>query len=276
MKHLTYILTSIVVLLSSCSSKATTEQINDTAETMKTKIDAIADSGYKYDSFTTESGRHVNIAFIKHGSLIVDIDNYLVYIDPVTIFGNDFSALPKADMILVTHEHHDHFDKSAIEQLSGDSTLLIESAHVAELFGLGDAIEPGDSLTIEIPEFSISAVPAYNISSDHLQFHPKDRKNIGFIFTIDGLRIYVAGDTEDIPEMGTLNDIDIAFLPVNQPYTMTPAQAINAVDMIKSARSASRQGKLIVYPYHYGETDLTPLVSHFKNSDIDIRIRQLQ
>lgn len=235
--------------------------------TTDTKTGVFAQQNYVYDSFKTPRGRDVDLIFIKHGSIAIDIDGYLVYIDPVTIYGNDFSKLPKADMILVTHEHHDHLDKTAIDELTSDNTELIGSRRVTELLDKGKTLLPGEKIDVAGEDFTITAVPAYNITPNHLQFHPKERQDDGFVLDIDGLRIYVAGDTENIPEMADLKDIDIAFLPVNQPYTMTPAQAIEAVETISPK---------IFYPYHYGETDLSPIVEKFKGSDIDVRIRQLQ
>lgn len=223
--------------------------------------------GYAFDSFTSPKGRQIDLIFIKHGSIALLVDGFLIYVDPVTIYGNDFSRLPGADLILVTHEHHDHFDVKAIEELQRESDKIIGSKRIGELYSSASVMLPGEKTEIPNQDFSIEAVPAYNITEGHLQFHPKERKDIGFIFDIDGLRIYVAGDTEDIPEMADLKDIDIAFLPVNQPYTMTPQQALNAVKMIKPR---------ILYPYHYGETDLTPLVDALKGSETEVRVRQLQ
>lgn len=226
----------------------------------------IESQGITHDSFTTPSGREVKIHFIKHASLILDISGQIIYIDPTAMFGNDFSKLPKADAVMVTHEHHDHYDPKAIEAVSTPDTRFICNGRVAELAGKGEVMTPGD--TISLPGISITATPAYNTTQGHLQFHPRERKDVGFIYDIDGLRIYVAGDTEDIPELTELKDIDIAFLPVNQPYTMTPAQAVHAIEMVRPK---------IAYPYHYGETDLSPIVEAFSDNDsIDIRIRELQ
>ena len=251
----------------SCTGTNQQTQNNATMENNVEKIGQIANAGYVYDSFTTPKGREVSIAFIKHGSLILDADGYLIYIDPVTIYGDDYSKLPKADLIMVTHEHHDHLDKNAIEELTGDETKLAASRRVTELLGEGKPLEPGDTFSPEGTGIEITAVPAYNVTPDHLQFHPKERKDTGFIFDIDGLRIYVAGDTENIPEMADFKDIDIAFLPVNQPYTMTPEQAIEATEVIKPK---------ILYPYHFGETDLTPIVEKFKGSETEVRLRNLE
>lgn len=226
----------------------------------------IESQGISHDSFTTKNGHEVKIHFIKHASLILEADGKLVYIDPTEIFGNDFSKLPKADAVMVTHEHHDHFDPKAIEAVSNPETRLICNGRVAELAANGEAMAPGD--TVELFGLKVTATPAYNTTEGHLQFHPKARKDVGFLYVIDGLRIYVAGDTEDIPEMSSLKDIDIAFLPVNQPFTMTPQQAVRAIDMINPK---------IVYPYHFGETNLDPIVEAFKDNDyIEVRIKELQ
>lgn len=226
----------------------------------------IESQGITHDSFTTQSGKDIKIHFIKHASLILEIDGKLVYIDPVGMFGNDFTKLPKADAVMVTHEHHDHFDPEVIETISDSNTRFICNGRVAELAGRGEVLAPGDS--IDLFDFKVTATPAYNTSEGHLQFHPKERKDVGFLYDIDDLKIYVAGDTEDIPEMINLKGVDIAFLPVNQPYTMTPRQAVNAINMVQPK---------IVYPYHYGDTDLTDIIESFKNNpEIEVRIRDLQ
>lgn len=222
--------------------------------------------GIIHDTFTTPAGRDVKIHFIKHASLILDIAGQIIYIDPTEMFGNDFSKLPKADAVMVTHEHHDHYDPKAIEAVSTPDTHFICNGRVAELARKGEIMIPGN--TLSLPGISITATPAYNTTEGHLQFHPRDRKDVGYIYDIDGLRIYVAGDTEDIPELACLKDIDIAFFPVNQPFTMTPGQAIHAIEMVRPK---------IAYPYHYGETDISPIIEAFSDNDsIDIRIRELQ
>lgn len=222
--------------------------------------------GIGHDSFKTQSGKEVKIHFIKHASLILEIDGRMVYIDPTAMFGNDFTKLPKADAVMVTHEHHDHYDPKAIEAVTKSGTRFISNGRVAEMAGRGEVMAPGD--TVDLLGMKVTATPAYNTTEGHLQFHPKERKDVGFVYDIDGLRIYVAGDTEDIPEMSNLKNIDIAFIPVNQPFTMTPSQAVNAINKIQPK---------VVYPYHYGQTDLTPVVDAFKdNKNIEVRIRELQ
>lgn len=222
--------------------------------------------GIKHDSFTTNSGKNIKIHFIKHASLIIEVNGMMLYIDPTAMYGTDFTKLPKADAVMVTHQHPDHFDINAITALSKPNTRLIGSKRVIELSAKGKTMMPGD--TIELSGIKIMATPAYNTTPSHLQFHPRQRHDIGFVFQIDNLRIYVAGDTENIPEMAQLKNIDIAFLPVNQPYTMTAQQAIKAIKTIQPK---------IVYPYHCSDTDLTPIVNAFReNQKTKVRIRQLQ
>ena len=115
-------------------------------------------------------------------------------------------------------------------------------------------------------DITIEAVPAYNTTEGHLQFHPKGRDN-GYILTIDGLRIYIAGDTEDIEELKKIKNIDIAFLPCNQPYTMTPEQLARAAKTIKPK---------VLFPYHYGQTDVSVIPSLLKGEKIDVRIRHYE
>lgn len=258
---------TLVLLMSCGKSNADTTNMALNNQNDNQKIETVRNAGYAVDTLTSPKGRNVSLVFIKHGSIAIDVDGYMVYVDPVTIYGNDFSKLPKADLILVTHEHHDHLDPQAIAELTDDDTRLAGSRRITELLGKGETLLPGQTMEIKGEDISITAVPAYNITPDHLQFHPKDRQDIGFVFDIDGLRIYVTGDTEDIPEMADLKDIDIAFLPVNQPYTMTPEQALHAVEMIKPK---------IFYPYHYGETDLSGLVNALKGSTTEVRVRELQ
>lgn len=219
---------------------------------------------YRTDTFTTPGGTTVKIHALMHASLRIEAAGKQLQIDPVGKLGDrtvDYAAMPKADLILVTHEHHDHFDKDAIATLSGSGTQLITNARCAEMLGFGKAMANGDKATAL--GFDVEAVPAYNTTPDHLQFHPKGRDN-GFVLTIDGLRVYIAGDTEDIPEMSSLRDIDIAFLPCNQPYTMTPEQLINAAKIIKPK---------VLFPYHHGDIDFEPVIRELKPLGIDVRVR---
>ena len=222
---------------------------------------------FEVDVFKTKSGKTVKFHALVHASIRVEYEGREIEIDPVTKLGNktiDYSAMPKADYIFLTHEHGDHFDQEALKQLTGDNTLLIANKRCAEMLGYGKIMLNGQSLTFN--DITVEAVPAYNISEGHTQFHPKGRDN-GYILTIDGLRIYIAGDTEDISEMLDIKDIDIAFMPCNQPYTMTTEQLVKAAKTVKPK---------VLFPYHYGQTDVTGIPSQLKDSGIDVRIRHYE
>ena len=219
---------------------------------------------FEVDEFTTKSGKSVKFHALVHASIRIEVDGKQLLIDPVSKLGNkviDYAAMPKADYLFVTHEHGDHFDKQAIQTLSATKTQLITNQRCADMLGYGVVMANGDKRNID--DIQIEAVPAYNISEGRTQFHPKGRDN-GFVLTIDGLRIYIAGDTEDIPEMAQIKDIDIAFLPCNLPYTMTPDQLIRAARIIKPK---------VLFPYHYGQTDLSSVPAQLKGDGIDVRIR---
>ncbi len=220
---------------------------------------------YEAERFCTPSGKAVTITLIKHGSLEISFGGKSVQIDPVFGLGRptDYAAeFPKADFILVTHEHGDHFDKEAIAALTDERTALVTNARCADMLGYGTILANGESYSEGI--LHVDAVPAYNTTEDHLQFHPKGRDN-GYVLTLDGLRIYIAGDTEDIPEMSDLKDIDIAFLPCNQPYTMTVDQLVNAAKVILPK---------VLIPYHFGQTDISSVPALLPG--MDVRIRQMQ
>ena len=221
---------------------------------------------YETERFRTPSGEPVDITLIKHASLELRYKGLSIQVDPVSGLGKptDYAVeFPKADYILVTHEHGDHFDPTALEALWKDDTRLITNARCAEMLGKGDVMANGEDTDIR-EDIRLEAVPAYNITEGRTQFHPKGRDN-GFVLTLDGLRIYIAGDTEDIPEMAGLKGIDIAFLPVNQPYTMTVEQCINAANIIAPK---------VLIPYHFGQTDLSSLPGALPK--IEVRLRQMQ
>ena len=228
----------------------------------------IEDDIYEVDTFSTPSGKTVKIHALVHSSIRIEYDGKEIEIDPVTKLGEktiDYAAMPKADYIFVTHEHFDHLDTAAIKQLTGDKTQLITNQRCAEMLGYGTVMANGDMLQLA-PDITLEAVPAYNITEGHQQFHPKGRDN-GFILTLDGLRIFIAGDTEDIPEMAEIKDIDVAFMPCNQPYTMTVEQLVNAARMVKPK---------VLFPYHYGQTDVSGIPSQLENDGVEVRIRHYE
>ena len=160
----------------------------------------------------------------------------------------EFAALPAPQIILVTHEHGDHFNPTVLSAVAGDATIVAPKDVVDKLpdalKGKAKAFANGES--IDISGVKIEAVPAYNITEDRLKFHPKGRDD-GYVLTLGGKRVYIAGDTEDTPEMRALQNIDVAFLPMNLPYTMDVAHAADAVKAFKPK---------IVIPYHYGDSDV--------------------
>ena len=221
---------------------------------------------YAVETFLTDGGQPVRITLIKHGTLEIVYQGLSIQVDPVsglsvpTDYAKEF---PKADVILVTHEHGDHFDRVALEALGANADNLVTNARVAEMLGWGAVMANGDTRTLPAG-IRLDAVPAYNYSEGRTNFHPKGRDN-GFILTMDGLRIYVAGDTEDIPEMADIKDIDIAFLPVNQPYTMTVDQCVHAAEVL--------QPKVLI-PYHFSNTDLSSLPSRLPGMTVLLRNMQ--
>jgi L-ascorbate metabolism protein UlaG (beta-lactamase superfamily) len=228
---------------------------------------ACAQKSYEVDEFKTKSGKTVKFHALMHACIRIEMDGKEIQIDPVAKLGDrtvDYAAMPKADYIFVTHEHGDHYDAKSIKQLTGEKTQLVMNKRCADMYGAGKVMVNGDKL--QLADISVEAVPAYNYTEGHTQFHPKGRDN-GYILTIDGLRIYIAGDTEDIPEMSKIKDVDIAFLPCNQPYTMTPDQLIRAAKVIKPK---------VLFPYHYGQTDLSGVPVALKGTGIDVRIRHYE
>ncbi len=223
------------------------------------------------DSFETDvistSPVELKITFIGHGTLIITSDKTVIHIDPVSMYA-DYSKMPKADIILVTHHHYDHLDKNAIAKIKHSDTVVILNEASAKQIPDGIIMKNGD--VKEVKGIKIEAVPAYKIvhkRDDGQPFHPKGEGN-GYVLTLGEKRIYVAGDTENIPEMKQLGRIDIAFLPMNLPYTMTPEMVAQAVRMFNPR---------ILYPYHYGNTNVSELLELLKDKkDCEIRIRKMQ
>ena len=212
------------------------------------------------------SSKTLVITFIGHGSLKFEYERKQIYIDPCSMFG-DYSTMHKADLILITHQHRDHFDSVAIFQIATNQTDIFLNQLSFKILKRGKILKNGDK--VQWDGIIIETVPAYNLvhkRKDGRLFHPKGEGN-GYVLTIDGKRIYIAGDTENTPEMKNLKDIFIAFLPMNIPYTMTPEMVANAVKSFKPQ---------ILYPYHYGNTDVNVLLKLLQSETIDIRIRQMQ
>lgn len=232
---------------------------------------------FEKDSFSTSAG-NLTIHFIGHGSLMFDFNGIIVHADP-SMFYADYATFPKADAILITHHHSDHLDTTAISKILKDTTWIVlpqasyDKLTKSMVTKIGEKVnftilKTSNGEKVNFPPFRISveAVPAYNTTPGKEKFHPKGRDN-GYIITFGDKRIYVAGDTENIPEMATFKNIDIAFLPMNLP-TMTPEQVTDAVSSFNPK---------IFYPYHYGDSDVEKLKKLLSaNKKVEVRIRSLK
>lgn len=225
-------------------------------------------TSFESDTIQT-SGGDLTITFYAHASLRLDYRGQIIYFDPSSGFA-DFTNQPVADLILVTHHHYDHLDTALIRQLSTSTTRIIGTAGVSKSLP-GISVLKNDEL-LTLADITIEAVPAYNMvheRSPGMPFHPKGEGN-GYVLKFGGTSVYVAGDTEDIPEMKNLEHIDIAFLPMNLPYTMDPSQVLSAVKLFHPK---------VLYPYHTGDTHIEELVGLMDNTpevkDTEVRIRKM-
>jgi len=225
-----------------------------------------AQNNFQTDVIKTSAG-DLKIIFIGHASLIFEFNKRIIYVDPVSKYA-DYSKLPKADLILITHEHGDHLDSKAIELIKKDGTkLFCNEASFRTIVG-GTVLKNG--VETDFNGIKIAVVPAYNIVNKRENgeaFHPKGIGN-GYVIIFGNMKVYIAGDTENIPEMKNLKNIDIAFLSMNLPYTMTPAMVADVVKMFNPK---------ILYPYHTGNTDVNELVKLLKDKkDCEVRIRKME
>jgi len=230
---------------------------------MAVPVNSQEDTGI--DRINTSAGI-VDMHFIGHGSLMFKLNDFFIYFDPVRTSGS-YDNLPKADLILVTHEHSDHLDIDLINDLRKQGTVLLCSEKAAAKISWAQIMKAGDKNVVG--SITVEAVPAYNIVNMRAPgqpFHPKGTGN-GYVLTIGDKKFYIAGDTENTPEMKALKDIDVAYLPMNLPYTMTPEMVADAAQAFKPK---------ILYPYHYGDTDTNILVNLLKTTDIIVRVRDLK
>lgn len=209
----------------------------EVAVTSTVEIDAPA------DTLLTAAGPLV-IHPEQHASFLLQWDDLLVAVDPVGE-AERYLRLGRPQLVLVTHKHGDHFDPDVLRELAGEHNVVITTPLVAESVPSCDAVVllNGDSHTVG--DLRVTAVPAYNTTADRLQYHPRGRDN-GYLLERGGVRVYISGDTEDIPELADLAPVDAAFLCMNLPYTMSVAQAARAVGLLRPA---------VVYPYHFRNGD---------------------
>jgi L-ascorbate metabolism protein UlaG (beta-lactamase superfamily) len=209
----------------------------------------------------------LTITFIAHSTLMLRWGDTVIHVDPVSQYA-DYSSLPKAGLVLVTHDHSDHLDTKAITAVRTDATSIVVGPKCGGAVQCCIVLQNGDSRAVK--GIRVEAVPAYNVT--HMRapgapFHPKGDGN-GYVVTLGARKIYIAGDTENTREMKALRGIDIAFLPMNLPYTMTP-------EMVADAALAFRPR--ILYPYHCGETDTTRLERLMASEKaVEVRFRDMK
>ena len=226
---------------------------------------AFSQPEHEKDIISTTKG-DLEITFLGHGTLMLMFDGKIIHIDPYNRIA-DYSKLPKADIILITHDHGDHLDPQAIQIVRTEKTNLLLTELCAEKVEGGTVMKNGDTKVVQ--GLKIEAVPAYNIKNTRSQGDPyhKIGEGNGYIIDFGDKRIYIAGDTENTPEMKGLENIHVAFLPMNLPYTMTP-------EMVADAAKAFMPK--ILYPYHYGNTDTSIIVELLKDvKEIEVRIRKM-
>jgi L-ascorbate metabolism protein UlaG (beta-lactamase superfamily) len=227
------------------------------------------ENNFTKDVFDAGDGK-LSISFIGHGTLMFEYNDMVIHIDP-TMREADYATMPDADLILITHHHGDHLDLAAINHIiKKDCPVVMTQSCLEQLEDFKGAVimKNGDQKTIRgIP---IEAIPAYNIEhkrSNGQLFHPKGAGN-AYVVSIGDLRVLIGGDTENVPEIKALKNIEIAFLPMNLPYTMTP-------EMVADAARAMQPR--VLYPYHFGQTDPSALADLLKDQkNIEVRIRALQ
>lgn len=199
---------------------------------------------------------------VDHASMVWETPAGVIYVDPVG-GAEAYADLPAPDLILITHEHGDHFDQPTLDALA--EVPMITNQAVFDMLpeamqGRATAMANGDTGTAL--DYDLEAIPAYNITEDRLQYHPQGRDN-GYILAIGGKRFLIAGDTEDTPELRALKDIHVAFLPMNLPYTMTVEQAADAVAAFQPQT---------VYPYHFRDSDVEEFARLVSEGDAETEV----
>jgi L-ascorbate metabolism protein UlaG (beta-lactamase superfamily) len=198
------------------------------------------------DMFETAAGP-IKVHPVAHASFVMETPVGTIYADPVGEAAQ-YADFPDADLILITHEHGDHYNADTLAALVKENTQIITNPAVFDMLAEGvkanaNAVANGASASFK--ELKVDAIPAYNTTEERKNFHPQGRDN-GYVLNFDGFRVYISGDTEDVPEMRALTDIDLAFVCMNLPFTMDANAAASAV---------SEFAPTYVYPYHYRGRD---------------------
>lgn len=222
------------------------------------------------DAFDTDKGKLI-VQPILHATMVLQWDGKVIYVDP---YGGKsaFAGTPKADLVLITDIHGDHMNIKTLEELGLSGTKIVAPSAVLDKLpeGFTNTIALGNGSEIEVFGMNIMAIPMYNLPETEESRHPKGRGN-GYVINFGGKKVYISGDTEDIPEMRSLQDIDIAFVCMNLPYTMDVETAADAVLDFEPRT---------VFPFHYRGKNGLGDVGKFKkivnegNGDIEVRLRQ--
>lgn len=228
-------------------------------------METMGQKGFERDTLQTQGGNLV-ITFIGHGSLLFNYLDRNIYIDPVMQMA-DYSLFPKADAILVTHDHGDHLDPIAIEKITKAETEIFLTRLCFEKLKKGKVC-PNESffMAAGVPVETIAAYNIIGLRGNGIAYHPKGEGN-GYVLTFGLLKVFVAGDTELTPEMAKLKNIDIAFLPIGLPYTMPPGMAVETAKMLKLK---------ILYPYHFNNSNPEEVVRALIGTPIEVRVRSLK
>ncbi len=204
----------------------------------------------------------VKVTPVRHGTFVLEFGEQTIIVDPVEA---DYSAFDEPTLILITHVHPDHWNMETVAMLMGTGTKVVAPESVADSWGGIDTVLENEEFT-DAEGISVEAVPAYNVERGPREgefYHPEGRDN-GYVVNFGFERIYIAGDTECTPEMRELEDISMAFLPMNLPYTMTPTEAAECVKAFMPK---------VVYPYHHRGSDLDEFTWRLEDTpDVEVRI----
>ena len=221
---------------------------------------------FETDSIGTSAG-DLRITFIGHASLMLEFDGKVIHVDPWGRMA-DYTALPKADLVLVTHNHIDHLDPKALDEIRTAGTEIVYAESCREAYPGGTVVHYGDTLTVK--GLYIETVPAYNLinmkNPGGRLVHPKGLCN-GYIVTFGDLRVYFAGETENIPELCDIGDIDILFLAVDSVYNLTPRMAADVAKLIAPD---------VLYPIHFADAEVTGLIGLLEDTGTEVRLRKMK
>jgi L-ascorbate metabolism protein UlaG (beta-lactamase superfamily) len=222
-----------------------------------------AAADFERDTIRT-SGGELAVTFIGHGTLMFEYGGRIIHVDPWSVLA-DYASLPRADLVLLTHHHIDHLDSLALFLIRRPDTVTIGTPECARKIHGVRVMRNGD--TAEALGIKIEAVPAYNFTRpDRTPVHPRGQCN-GYILTFGDTRVYLAGETENIPDLALVRNIDIAFVAMDGVFNMTPEAAAEAVKVFHPR---------VVYPVHYGASDLSPFAKALEGTGIEVRIRKMR